>query len=102
MSNETKNTSEGESRASRRVITGVVASDKADQTITVRVERMFKHAKYHKYIRRHSKVYAHDEKNDARTGDTVEIMECRPLSKTKRYRLVKVTERAVLPMGDIV
>ena len=89
-------------RASRRVIIGVVSSDKMDQTITVRVERMFKHAKYHKYIRRHSKVYAHDEKNDAREGDTVEIMECRPMSKLKRYRLVKVVERAVLPMGEIV
>jgi len=101
MSNS-ENSQNNQERASRRVIIGVVSSDKANQMITVRVERMFKHAKYHKYIRRHSKVYAHDETNDAREGDTVEIMECRPMSKLKRYRLVKVVERAVLPMGEIV
>lgn len=93
---------ESTDRGARRVILGVVSSDKMDQTITVRVERMFKHPKYHKYIRKHSKVYAHDGANDARVGDTVEIMECRPMSKLKRYRLVKVVERAVLPLGDIV
>jgi len=98
MTDQTNN----ESRSSRRVITGVVSSDKADQSITVVVERMFKHPKYHKYIRKHSKVYAHDATNDAKAGDTVEIMECRPMSKLKRYRLVKVIERAVLPLGDIV
>ncbi len=98
MSNQESN----QERNTRRVIVGVVSSDKMDQTITVRVERMFKHPKYHKYIRKHSKVYAHDGTNDARVGDTVEIMECRPMSKLKRYRLVKVVERAVLPLGDIV
>ena len=60
----------------------------------VRVERMFKHPKYKKYIRRHSKVYAHDEANEARIGDRVEIMECRPLSRLKRWRLRRIVERA--------
>ncbi|MEZ5974133.1 MAG: 30S ribosomal protein S17 [Planctomycetota bacterium] len=92
---------QADERNNRRVIQGVVVSDKMDQTITVLVERMFKHPKYHKYIRRHSKVYAHDAQNEAKVGDTVEVMECRPLSKLKRYRLVRVTEKAVLPMGEL-
>ncbi|HPF14237.1 MAG: 30S ribosomal protein S17 [Planctomycetes bacterium] len=88
-------------RNARRIITGVVSSDKMDQTIAVVVERMLKHPKYGKYLRRHSKVYAHDPKNEAHMGDTVEIMECRPMSKLKRYRLIQVTNKAVLPMGEI-
>lgn len=68
-------------------------------TITVTVERRFKHAKYKKYIRRHTKVYAHDEQNEASVGDTVQIVECRPLSKAKRWRLVKVLRKASMPSG---
>ncbi|MCP5022473.1 MAG: 30S ribosomal protein S17 [bacterium] len=87
-------------RNARQVVTGVVSSNKADQMITVVVERQFKHPKYNKYIRRHNKVYAHDERNEAAIGDTVEIQEIRPLSKLKRWRLVNITTKAVLPMGD--
>ena len=86
-------------RNRRRVIKGVVSSDKMDKTITVSVERRFKHPKYKKYVRRHSKVHAHDETNDAHVGDSVELMECRPLSKIKRWRLVKVLGRSALTGG---
>ncbi len=87
-------------RNSRRIVTGVVSGDKANQMITVVVERQFKHPKYNKYIRRHNKVYAHDETNEASIGDTVQIQEIRPLSKLKRWRLVSVVTKAALPMGD--
>jgi small subunit ribosomal protein S17 len=90
-----------QNRNTRQVIQGIVSSDKTNKTITVTVERTFKHPKYKKYIRRHSKVYAHDEENAAQVGDTVEIMECRPLSKTKRWRLIKVTSRATLTGGGL-
>jgi len=88
-------------RNTRRVIQGIVASTGMDKSISVRIERLTKHAKYKKYIRKHSTVIAHDETNDANMGDTVEVMECRPLSKTKRWRLVQIVERAVLADGDI-
>ena len=84
-------------RNARRLIQGVVTSDKMANTITVTVERRFRHLKYQKYVRKHSKVYAHDEKGEAHVGDTVEIMECRPVSKLKRWRLVRVVSRAVMP-----
>jgi small subunit ribosomal protein S17 len=87
-------------RNSRRLISGVVSSDKANQMITVVVERLVKHPKYNKYLRRHNKVYAHDERNEAAIGDTVQLQEIRPLSKLKRWRLVSVTTKAALPMGD--
>ena len=90
-----------ETRNSRRSIEGIVVSDRMDKTITVRVERLLKHPKYKKYIRRHVKYHAHDEANDANVGDTVELMESRPLSKTKRWRLVSVKERAALSEGDL-
>ena len=86
-------------RNRRRVAQGVVVSSRMEKTITVLVERNAKHAKYHKYLKRHSKYHAHDENNEAGVGDRVEIMECRPLSKLKRYRLVRVIERPVL-RGD--
>ena len=73
---------------------GVVVGDKMDKTITVSVERKIKHAIYGKFIKKHSKFHAHDDKNDGHIGDTVRIMETRPLSKTKRWRLVEVIERA--------
>ncbi len=88
-----------QNRNARQVIQGIVSSDKMNKTISVTIEHTFKHPKYKKYIRRHSKVTAHDEENTAHIGDSVEIMECRPLSKTKRWRLIKVLGRASLASG---
>lgn len=101
MTDTTTETNPEQARNSRRVLEGIVSSDAMDKSITIRVERKFKHPKYKKYIRRHSKVHAHDENNEAATGDRVEVMECRPLSKTKRYRLVRVVERPSLPAGAV-
>ena len=81
-------------RTKRKQVTGLVTSDKMNKTITVKVDRLFKHPKYRKYVRRSSKLYAHDEENQAGLGDTVEISETRPLSKLKRWRLVRVVARA--------
>jgi small subunit ribosomal protein S17 len=81
-------------RGSRKQVTGVVVSDKMDKSITVKVDRLVKHPKYRKFVSRNSKFYAHDEKNEAGEGDTVEIAETRPLSKLKRWRLVRVVARA--------
>ena len=81
-------------RSLLRTIEGVVASDKGDKTIKVVVNYQTKHAKYGKYLKRRSVLHAHDEKNEAREGDTVEIAECRPLSKTKHHRLLKITKKA--------
>lgn len=83
-------------RNKRRRIFGTVVSDKMDKTITVLVERTYKHPKYGKYVRKHERYHAHDEKNEAGTGDKVELMECRPLSRLKRFRLVRVTEKGVM------
>ena len=77
-----------------RTVTGKVVSDKMDKSITVAVERLVKHPVYGKYIRRTTKLKAHDEQNDCRAGDVVSIAECRPLSKTKSWRLVRIVERA--------
>ena len=73
---------------------GVVTSDKMAKTITVSIERKVKHPIYGKFVKSTKKFKAHDEKNDAKMGDTVKIGETRPLSKTKRWRLVEVVERA--------
>src|SRR5438270_4878899 len=81
-------------RAMLRMIRGVVASDKGDKTIKVVVNYQTRHPKYGKYLRRRTVLHAHDEKNDAKEGDTVEIAECRPLSKTKHHRLIRIVERA--------
>lgn len=86
-------------RNSRRVLRGTVSSDKMDKTITVVVERLLQHPKYLKYMRRNKKYHAHDETNDAKQGDVVEIIECRPISKNKRWRLATVVERSVLTDG---
>ncbi len=75
-------------------VTGRVASDKMDKTITVVVERLVRHPVYGKYIRRSTKLHAHDESNECRQGDLVMIQQCRPLAKTKSWRLVKVLEKA--------
>jgi small subunit ribosomal protein S17 len=77
-----------------RTIQGVVASDKGNKTIKVVVEYQQKHPKYGKYLKRRSSLHAHDEKNEAKEGDTVEIAECRPLSKTKHHRLLRIVQRA--------
>jgi small subunit ribosomal protein S17 len=81
-------------RTDLRTVVGVVASDKGDKTIKVVVNYQTKHPKYGKYLKRRTVLHAHDEKNDAKEGDTVEIAECRPLSRTKHHRLVRIVERA--------
>src|SRR5215216_628312 len=82
-----------------RTIQGVVASDKGEKTIKVVVNYQTKHAKYGKYLKRRTVLHAHDEKNEAKEGDTVQIAECRPMSKTKHHRLMRIvtrgTEKAV-------
>lgn len=83
-----------EERNSRKVYRGRVVSDKMDKTVTVAVETMKKHPLYGKRVKYTKKFKAHDEKNAARMGDLVEIMETRPLSKTKRFRLVEIVEKA--------
>ena len=81
-------------RSDLRTVVGVVASDKGNKTIKVVVNYQTKHPKYGKYLKRRTVLHAHDEANDAREGDTVEIAECRPLSKTKHHRLIRIVERA--------
>ena len=78
----------------RKMRIGVVTSDKMDKTITVAVERKVKHPIYGKFVKKTTKFHAHDEKQECTIGDTVKIMETRPLSKTKRWRLVEVVEKA--------
>ena len=85
-----------EKRQKRKVLQGIVVSDRMQKTITVDVERVFRHPKYGKYVRRHKKYHAHDENREARVGDVVEIAECRPLSRLKRWRLLRVLERSAL------
>jgi small subunit ribosomal protein S17 len=80
-------------RGVRKIIRGLVTSDRMEKTITVRVEERFPHPVYKKLIKRFTTYKAHDEKNEAREGDQVEIMETRPLSKTKRWRLLCVTTK---------
>ena len=91
---QTETATTTETRKLRKEKTGLVTSDKMDKTIVVSVERRIKHAKYGKFIKRTSKFFAHDEKNEAHTGDLVTIGETRPLSKNKCWRLVKVVEKA--------
>jgi len=83
-------------RNSRRTLTGKVVSDKMDKTITVLVETYKEHPLYSKRVRYSKKYKAHDENNEAKMGDTVTIMSTRPLSATKRFRLVKIVEKAVI------
>ena len=78
----------------RKTRIGVVTSDKMDKTITVAVERKVKHPMYGKFVKKTTKFHAHDEKQECTMGDIVKIMETRPLSKTKRWRLVEVVEKA--------
>lgn len=81
-------------RAHRKVKIGVVSSDKMDKSRVIHVQRNIKHPLYKKYVRKTSKFMVHDENNDSHEGDVVKIMETRPLSKRKRWRLVEVLERA--------
>lgn len=81
-------------RNRRKVRVGRVVSDKMDKTIVVEIVRTMKHPLYERVIRTKSRLHAHDEKGEAAMGDTVRVMECRPLSKTKRWRLVEITEKA--------
>jgi small subunit ribosomal protein S17 len=81
-------------RQARRILVGVVTRDKMDKTRRVEVARLVKHARYGKYIKRRTVCYVHDEKNETRIGDEVEIMETRPLSKNKNWRLLRVLKQA--------
>ena len=81
-------------RGNRRVVTGTVTRDKTAKTRRVEVQRLVRHPKYGKFIKRRTVCYVHDEMNESALGDTVEIMECRPMSRTKRWRLVRVVAKA--------
>ncbi len=85
---------ENETRRARKERIGVVVSSKMDKTISVAIQRQIKHPIYGKFIKKTTRLMAHDEANDANEGDTVRIMETRPLSRHKRWRLVEVVERA--------
>jgi small subunit ribosomal protein S17 len=94
MADATTTKTSPSARALLRKIVGVVASDKGDKTIKVVVNYQMKHPKYGKYLKRRTVLHAHDEKNEAKEGDTVEIAECRPLSKTKHHRLLRIVQKA--------
>ncbi|MBS1598579.1 MAG: 30S ribosomal protein S17 [Bacteroidetes bacterium] len=83
-----------EDRNLRKIRIGIVSSNKMSKTITVAVERKVKHPIYGKFLKKTTKFHAHDEKNECSIGDVVKIMESRPLSKTKRWRLVEIVEKA--------
>ena len=90
----TKEVSKVEVKKPSRALTGKVVSNKMEKTIAVEIERLIKHPRYGKYIRRTTKLLAHDENKEAREGDTVSIAPCRPLSRRKSYKLVSVLEKA--------
>jgi small subunit ribosomal protein S17 len=85
---------DAEARKNRKTREGLVVSDKMDKTAVVAVIERVRHAKYGKFMMRTKRLYAHDETNDAHTGDKVRVMETRPLSKNKRWRVIEVVERA--------
>jgi len=87
--------SEDSQEQNTRTLSGRVVSDKMNQTVSVAIERRVQHPMYGKFIRQTSKVMAHDETNQCRTGDKVTIAECRPISKHKAWRIVDVVERAI-------
>ncbi len=86
--------SENATSTAVKTVEGRVVSNKMDKTVTVLVERLVKHALYGKYIRRSTKLHAHDEDNSCNEGDMVRVSECRPLSKTKNWRVVEVVTRS--------
>ena len=83
-----------EQKATKRTVNGRVVSTKMDKTVTVAVERLVRHPLYGKFVRRTTKVHAHDEGNECQPGDWVSVEECRPLSKRKSWRLVEILDRA--------
>ena len=94
MTETAENAEKNVSRASRKTRVGLVVSDKMEKTVVVSIERRVQHPVYGKMVRRTKRLKAHDEANDAKTGDTVRIMETRPMSKDKRWRVVEIVERA--------
>jgi len=94
MAELAKSASETAERNARKTRVGMVVSDKMTKTVVVSIERRVQHPVYGKMVRRTKKLKAHDEQNEAKTGDTVRIMETRPLSKDKRWRVVEIIERA--------
>ena len=84
-----------ETRGTKRQVIGTIVSNKMDRTVVVMVERLVKHSLYKKYIRRQHKYMAHDKDNECQIGDRVMITQCRPLSKTKRWRVSRIIEKAV-------
>ncbi|MBA3343175.1 MAG: 30S ribosomal protein S17 [Gemmatimonadaceae bacterium] len=91
---ETQENAQALTRAARKTRIGLVVSDKMEKTVVVSIERRVQHPVYGKMVRRTKRLKAHDEKNDAKTGDTVRIMETRPMSKDKRWRVVAIVDRA--------
>ena len=87
-------TTEAAERKRRKLQVGRVISNKMEKTITVQIERLSKHARYEKFLRLRTRLHAHDEKREAKIGDLVEVMETRPLSKLKRWRLTRILEKA--------
>jgi small subunit ribosomal protein S17 len=94
MAAETATAGMTDTRKQRRTLVGLVTRDKMKKTRRVEIQRLAKHPRYSKYIKRRTVCYVHDEKDETRIGDTVEIMETRPLSKTKNWRLVRVVKKA--------
>ena len=91
---DTQGTSTTTARVGRRSRMAIVEADHQDKTIKVRIDRSMKHPKYGKYLKRKSILHVHDEKNEAKAGDWVEIVECRPISKLKSWRLARVIRKA--------
>lgn len=85
----------GKNQKNKRELIGLVVSDKMEKSVVVQVERFVQHKVYKKYMKRHKKYHAHDEKNECRIGDTVKIVETRPLSKLKRFRVSEILKKAV-------
>jgi len=83
-----------ENRKPRKTFVGRVINDAMNKTVAISIERTFRHPRYKKIVKKTSKIYAHDEKNDCRVGDKVKVMSTRPLSKLKRWRVIEVMERA--------
>jgi small subunit ribosomal protein S17 len=94
MADMTNNGQQAQPRHARKMRVGVVVSDKMQKTVVVKIDRRVQHPVYSKMVTRTRKVKAHDEENSAKAGDTVRIMETRPLSKDKRWRVVEIVERA--------
>jgi len=85
---------ESKTRGHRKLRTGRVVGDSRDKTVVVTIDRLVQHPLYQRIVRRTKKYHVHDEQNEAKVGDSVEVMETRPLSKSKRWRLVRILERA--------